>query len=82
MSTGRAGPTDRQATDRQATDRPGRIDAHQHFWAMGRGDYHWMPETGRLRRDYLPPELAGLNRAAGISGTITVQAAQTEQETD
>ncbi|MGH9066696.1 MAG: amidohydrolase family protein, partial [Acidimicrobiales bacterium] len=70
------------ATDRTATEPSERIDAHQHFWAMGRGDYHWMPETGRLRRDYLPPELAELNRAAGISGTITVQAAQTEQETD
>jgi L-fuconolactonase len=59
-----------------------RIDAHQHFWKVERGDYHWMPASGPLRHDYLPKNLAPLNRAAGFDGTILIQAAQTVAETD
>jgi L-fuconolactonase len=63
-----------------------RIDAHQHFWRVERGDYHWMPpagaDAGPLRDDYLPSDLRPLNEAAGIDGTIAVQAAQTVAETD
>jgi len=59
-----------------------RIDAHQHFWKVERGDYHWMPESGPLRRDYLPVDLAPLNNTAGIEETVLVQAAQTVEETD
>ncbi len=65
---------------------PRRIDAHQHYWQVTRGDYHWMPPEGPdalpLRRDYLPADLHPLNAAAGIDGTIAVQAAQTVAETD
>lgn len=59
-----------------------KIDAHQHFWQVARGDYHWMPDGGPLRRDYLPDDLRPLNEAAGIEGTILVQAAQTIAETE
>ena len=65
---------------------PRRIDAHQHYWKVDRGDYHWMPPPGPnaapLRRDYLPGDLRPLNAAAGIDGTIAVQAAQTVAETN
>jgi L-fuconolactonase len=59
-----------------------RIDAHQHFWRVARGDYRWMPDRGPLRRDYLPADLWPLTEAAGIEGSIAVQAAQTVAETD
>jgi L-fuconolactonase len=59
-----------------------RIDAHQHYWRVARGDYHWMPAEGPLHNDYLPEDLRPLNEAAGIDGTIVVQAAQTVAETD
>lgn len=63
-----------------------RIDAHQHYWRVARGDYHWMPpagpDAGPLRQDYLPADLRPLNAAAAIDGTIAVQAAQTVAETD
>lgn len=59
-----------------------RIDAHQHYWRVERGDYHWMPESGALRHDYLPADLVPLNREAGIEGTILVQAAETLAESD
>ena len=61
---------------------PRRIDAHQHYWRVERGDYHWMPDDGPLHRDYSPDDLRPLNAAAGIAGTIAVQAAQTVAETD
>jgi len=59
-----------------------RIDSHQHYWRLERGDYHWMPADGPLHRDWLPADLAPLNLASGIDGTIAVQAAQTVAETE
>ncbi|MBO0812695.1 MAG: amidohydrolase family protein [Microlunatus sp.] len=59
-----------------------RIDAHQHFWTTARGDYHWMPAEGPLHQDWMPSDLAPLNEAAGITGTVVVQAAQTVAETE
>jgi len=59
-----------------------RIDAHQHFWRLSRGDYGWLtPELAPLYRDFLPDDLAPLLERAAISGTVLVQAAPTEAET-
>ena len=58
------------------------IDAHQHFWRPGRGDYGWLtPDMGPLCRDFLPDDLAPLMAANGVDGTVLVQAAPTEAET-
>ncbi|MDU9005611.1 amidohydrolase family protein [Sedimentitalea todarodis] len=58
------------------------IDTHQHFWKLDRGDYGWLtPELEALYRDFLPQDLKPLLDAAGIHGTIAVQAADTEAET-
>ncbi len=60
-----------------------RIDSHQHFWKVSRGDYHWMtPAAPVLCRDYLPEDLAPILARAGIDNTVLVQAAQTTAETD
>jgi L-fuconolactonase len=59
-----------------------RIDAHQHYWRIARGDYHWMPADGPLHQDWVPSDLAPLNAAAGIDATVVVQAAQTVAETE
>ncbi|WP_120633647.1 amidohydrolase [Ruegeria sp. EL01] len=60
-----------------------RIDAHQHFWSIARGDYGWLtPELAPLYRDYLPDDLSPLLQRAGIDGTILVQAAPTVAETE
>lgn len=54
------------------------IDAHQHFWTLGRGDYAWLtPDLVRLYRDFGPEDLAPLLAQAGIERTIVVQAAAT-----
>jgi len=59
------------------------LDTHHHFWKIDRGDYSWMsPDQDILYRDYLPEDLAPLLRQAGVTGTVLVQAADTEAETD
>jgi L-fuconolactonase len=59
-----------------------RIDAHHHLWTLARGDYGWLtPELAPIYRDFQLPDLAPHLSAAGIGGTILVQAAPTEAET-
>jgi L-fuconolactonase len=57
------------------------IDAHQHFWQVGRFPYPWMsPEVEVLYRDYLPEQLAPLLEQNGVSKTVLVQASNTVAE--
>jgi L-fuconolactonase len=59
-----------------------RIDAHHHLWTLARGDYGWLtPKLAPIYRDFGLAELTPLISAAGIEGTILVQAAPTEAET-
>ncbi|MBO9436813.1 amidohydrolase family protein [Ruegeria sp. R13_0] len=60
-----------------------KIDAHQHFWAVARGDYGWLtPDLDVIYRDFTPDELAPMLKDAGIEGTVLVQAAPTVAETE
>ncbi|WP_425085741.1 amidohydrolase family protein [Ruegeria profundi] len=60
-----------------------RIDAHQHFWAVARGDYGWLtPDLDVIYRDFTPDDLAPMLKDAGIEGTLLVQAAPTVAETE
>ena len=60
-----------------------RIDSHQHYWKLSRGDYGWLtPEMGLLYRDYLPGDLEPTLARHTIDKTILVQAAPTVAETD
>lgn len=60
-----------------------RIDSHQHYWKVERGDYHWMtPDLTVLHRDYLPSDLRPHLLRNNIQKTVLVQAAQTSAETD
>ncbi len=59
-----------------------RIDAHQHYWRVARGDYVWLtPASGPLYRDFTPQDLAPLLAAHAIAETILVQAAPSVAET-
>src|SRR6188768_3556516 len=59
-----------------------RIDAHQHFWRIARGDYAWLtPAQGAIYRDFNPDDLAPHLAAHKIAATILVQAAPTDAET-
>ncbi len=60
-----------------------RIDAHQHYWTLARGDYGWLgPHLAPIHRDFLPADLAPHLAAAGIDRTVLVQAADTVAETE
>jgi L-fuconolactonase len=62
---------------------PDRIDAHQHFWQLGRFDYAWMPpEPSPLRADFLPRHLAPILARNRFEGSIAVQATHDVRETE
>jgi L-fuconolactonase len=59
-----------------------RIDTHHHLWSYSPEEYGWIDETmTALQRDFLPADLMREMRAAGVDGTIAVQARQTLEET-
>jgi L-fuconolactonase len=58
------------------------IDAHQHYWLRSRGDYDWLERAPvELQRDFLPTDFHTVSAAAGVSGSVLIQAAPTEDET-
>lgn len=58
-----------------------RIDSHQHFWRYTPATHGWITNPmAVLKRDYLPLDLKKELDAHAISGCVSVQAAQTEQE--
>jgi L-fuconolactonase len=62
------------------------IDAHHHLWQRSRGDYDWLdartnPDLAPIERDYLLEDYRPIAAAHAISGSVVVQAAQTEAET-
>ncbi|AXI48961.1 amidohydrolase [Sulfitobacter sp. SK012] len=60
-----------------------KIDAHQHFWQISRGDYDWMTDdVAAIRHDIFPPDLLPLLEKHGLAGTVVVQAAATVTETE
>ena len=59
-----------------------RIDSHQHFWRYDALRDAWITDAmSVLKRDFLPRELERELDANGISGSIAVQADQSEDET-
>jgi L-fuconolactonase len=50
------------------------IDAHHHFWWIGRHAYTWPDQAGeRLARDFTPDDLRPELTRCGIKGTVLVQ---------
>jgi len=58
------------------------VDAHQHFWDPGRGDYGWLKPGNPIHRIFSTADLRPLLIQTGIDATILVQAAPTPEETD
>ncbi len=59
------------------------IDAHQHFWQLGRAECHWpTAQLPAIHRDFSPAELAPLAAAAGVNGTVLVQSQPDDRDTD
>jgi len=60
-----------------------KIDSHHHLWAINETDYVWMTEDhAKIRRDFLPEHAASHFQAAGIDGSVVVQARQMIEETE
>lgn len=60
-----------------------RIDAHQHFWHYTPAEFDWIDDSmSALRRDFQPEHLAPALAAAGIDGSVAVQARQCVAETE
>ena len=58
-----------------------RVDSHQHFWQLSRGDYNWLkPELTLLYKDFLPKQLERELYEINVSQTILVQAEASEDE--
>jgi len=58
------------------------IDAHQHFWQVGRFEYPWLTrELGVLYRDYLPEDLEPVLKQNKVAQTVLVQASNSLEET-
>jgi L-fuconolactonase len=58
------------------------IDSHHHLWRYTPEEYGWIDEEMQaLRRDFLTKDLIAEIGAAGIDGTVAVQARQTLEET-
>jgi L-fuconolactonase len=57
-----------------------KLDAHQHFWSYDEKEYPWIPPGTPLHRDWLPADLAALQKPLGFAGSIAVQARQTIEE--
>jgi L-fuconolactonase len=59
-----------------------KIDAHHHLWRYSPEEYGWIDdEMAALRRNFLSQDLLREIDAAGIDGTVAVQARQTLEET-
>jgi len=58
------------------------LDSHHHLWAYNPEQYPWIPPGSALAQDYLIPELIENTDAAGVTGTVAVQARQTLEESD
>lgn len=59
------------------------IDAHQHFWRIGKHDCVWpTADLAVIYRDFLPGDLSPLTTQAGVEGTVLVQSQESDADTD
>lgn len=59
---------------------PRMLDTHHHLWSYNSDEYPWIPSETPLAQDQLLPELTEATSAAGVSGTVAVQARQIVEE--
>jgi L-fuconolactonase len=59
------------------------IDAHQHFWQIGRHDCCWpTADTPQLYRDFGVADLVPLAQDLGVEGSVLVQSQASDKDTD
>jgi L-fuconolactonase len=59
------------------------VDAHQHFWEIGRHGHQWPgPDLAAIYRDFLPAQLEALCGVHGVASTLLVQSQPADADTD
>ena len=58
------------------------IDSHHHLWNYSTAEYDWIPPGSLLAQDQLLDQLDAATSAAGVHGTVVVQARQVLEESD
>lgn len=59
------------------------IDAHQHFWRVGRNGFAWpTPDLGAIYRDFGPDDLRAASAGLGLAGSVAVQSQPSAADTD
>jgi L-fuconolactonase len=58
------------------------IDSHHHLWKYSAAEYDWIPPGSPLAQDQLLDQLHAATTAAGVDGTVAVQARQILTESD
>ncbi len=56
------------------------LDTHHHLWSYNADDYPWIPANTPLAQNHLLVELEEATSLTGVTGTIAVQARQTNEE--
>lgn len=59
------------------------IDAHQHFWRIGRNDCVWpTADLTPIYRDFEPIDLLCETEKSGVKGSVLVQSQESDKDTD
>lgn len=59
------------------------IDTHQHFWKYNPVRDAWIDESmTKIRRDFMPSDLEPVLKLNGVSGCVTVQSDQSDDENE
>jgi len=59
------------------------IDAHQHFWRVGRNGFSWpTPDLAAIHRDFGPGDLMEVGAPLGLVGSVLVQSQADDRDTD
>jgi L-fuconolactonase len=59
------------------------IDAHQHFWRVGKNGFAWpTPDLAAIHRDFGPADLAAVGAPLGLTGSVLVQSQPDDRDTD
>ena len=59
------------------------IDAHQHFWQIGRNACTWpTPDLTAIHRDFGPADLAAAAAGLDLAGSVLVQSQASDTDTD
>jgi L-fuconolactonase len=71
------------STEARSVPRGFIVDAHQHFWNPVRVPYPWLgPELAPIDRPFEFDQLAPILARTGVNGTVLVQSADNDQDTD